>query len=267
MAREHSIADTRERGRLHRQGAARLAASGRRGQGVQRRRRRPARPVRRRPTRTTTRSSPSTPRAPPASTRRPAAKCAAWCATSGSWRGRGSTASSCSERRDGALSEEPALERPDHLIEFLSGVEIFSAFTPQEMAEIAAGAESRTYAFGDTVCSAGDPSEGLYVIKSGAMRLFTKEGGKEVSVGCARPVMCSARSPCCANTATRRRCAPRARPSCCYSRAAVRPADRGQPGGARASSTSTWRIGSAGGFSRAVFDLRARCKSAGGSMS
>ncbi len=69
------------------------------------------------------------------------------------------------------------------LIEFLSGVEIFSAFTPQEMAEIAAGAESRTYAFGDTVCNAGDPSEGLYVIKAGAVRIFTEEQGKEISMG------------------------------------------------------------------------------------
>jgi len=74
------------------------------------------------------------------------------------------------------LSEQP-------LIDFLSGVEIFSAFTPQEMSDIAAGAESRTYAFGDTVCNAGDPSEGLYVIRTGAVRIFTEEQGKEISMG------------------------------------------------------------------------------------
>jgi ATP-binding cassette subfamily B protein len=71
----------------------------------------------------------------------------------------------------------------EDLTEFLDGVEMFSAFTPEERAEIAAHAESRSFAFGDTVCNAGDPSEGLFVIRKGAVRIFTEEQGKEISMG------------------------------------------------------------------------------------
>jgi subfamily B ATP-binding cassette protein HlyB/CyaB len=41
----------------------------------------------------------------------------------------------------------------------------------------------RHYAFGDTVCKAGEPAEGLYVVKSGSVRVFSDEHGKEVSIG------------------------------------------------------------------------------------
>jgi subfamily B ATP-binding cassette protein HlyB/CyaB len=69
------------------------------------------------------------------------------------------------------------------LIEFLSSVEIFSAFRPDELEALAAHAEVRRFDFGDTVYNAGDPGDGLYVIRSGAVRIFTEEQGKEISMG------------------------------------------------------------------------------------
>ena len=80
------------------------------------------------------------------------------------------------------LKGEQALT-DESLIEFLGSVEFFSAFTPQDLEVIATHVESRTFEFGDTVCNAGDPSEGLFLIKKGAVRLFTEEQGKEISMG------------------------------------------------------------------------------------
>ncbi len=69
------------------------------------------------------------------------------------------------------------------MIDFLSSVEIFSAFGSDELNELVSHAETRHYEFGDTVYNAGDPGDGLYVIKSGAVRIFTEEQGKEISMG------------------------------------------------------------------------------------
>jgi subfamily B ATP-binding cassette protein HlyB/CyaB len=66
---------------------------------------------------------------------------------------------------------------------FLSSVEILSVFTGDELERLAAAIEPRFYAFGDSVCSAGQPADGLYVIKSGSVRVFSEEHGKEVSMG------------------------------------------------------------------------------------
>jgi ATP-binding cassette, subfamily B, bacterial HlyB/CyaB len=72
---------------------------------------------------------------------------------------------------------------PSSLPDFLSSIEILSPFTPEELDELARHAESRFFAFGDTVCTAGEPAEGLFVVKSGSVRLFTEERGKEISMG------------------------------------------------------------------------------------
>jgi subfamily B ATP-binding cassette protein HlyB/CyaB len=68
-------------------------------------------------------------------------------------------------------------------VEFLGAVEIFSPFTPAELQELAKSAQLRSFEFGETVYNAGDPGDGLYVIKSGAVRIFTEEQGKEISMG------------------------------------------------------------------------------------
>ncbi|MDE1184290.1 peptidase domain-containing ABC transporter [Paraburkholderia sp.] len=67
--------------------------------------------------------------------------------------------------------------------DFLATVEILSPFTREELERLAQQAQLRAYGFGETVDHAGDPSEGLYVIKSGSVRIFTEEHGKELSMG------------------------------------------------------------------------------------
>ena len=71
----------------------------------------------------------------------------------------------------------------ESLTEFLASVEIFSAFSAGELEQLAEQAEVRQFEFGDGVYNAGDPGDGLYVIKSGAVRIFTEEQGKEISMG------------------------------------------------------------------------------------
>jgi subfamily B ATP-binding cassette protein HlyB/CyaB len=69
------------------------------------------------------------------------------------------------------------------LVDFLSSVEIFSGFAREDLERLAEHTESRSFVFGETVCNAGEPAEGLFVIKSGSVRIFTEERGKEVSMG------------------------------------------------------------------------------------
>lgn len=69
------------------------------------------------------------------------------------------------------------------LAEFLATVEILSPFSRDELAQMASQARSRFFAFGDAVCNAGEPADGLVVIKSGSVRVFSEENGKEISMG------------------------------------------------------------------------------------
>jgi len=69
------------------------------------------------------------------------------------------------------------------LAEFLSSVEILSPFTHEELDQLAAHAESRSFSFGETVCSTGEPAAGLFIIKSGSVRIFTEAHGKEINMG------------------------------------------------------------------------------------
>jgi ATP-binding cassette subfamily B protein len=67
--------------------------------------------------------------------------------------------------------------------EFLAAVEILSIFTAEELDKLAAAIETRNYAFGDTICKAGDAADGLYIIRTGSVRVFSEEHGKETSMG------------------------------------------------------------------------------------
>ncbi len=69
------------------------------------------------------------------------------------------------------------------LINFLSSVEFFSAFRQEDLEKVAINVEIKTYDFGDTILNAGTESNGLYVIQSGTVRLFTQDQGKEISIG------------------------------------------------------------------------------------
>jgi subfamily B ATP-binding cassette protein HlyB/CyaB len=67
--------------------------------------------------------------------------------------------------------------------DFLATVEILSPFTRDELETLAEHIESHFFAFGDTVCSAGAAADGLFLIRSGSVRMFTEEQGKETSMG------------------------------------------------------------------------------------
>lgn len=69
------------------------------------------------------------------------------------------------------------------IADFLSTIEILSPFTREEIDRLAEHAHSRFFSFGETVCNAGDSADGLYVVKSGSVRIFTEEHGKEISMG------------------------------------------------------------------------------------
>jgi subfamily B ATP-binding cassette protein HlyB/CyaB len=71
----------------------------------------------------------------------------------------------------------------ESLVQTIGSVEIFSAFTPEELKTLASRTESRHFEFGDAIYNAGDPGEGIFVIRSGAVRIFTEEQGKEISMG------------------------------------------------------------------------------------
>jgi subfamily B ATP-binding cassette protein HlyB/CyaB len=67
--------------------------------------------------------------------------------------------------------------------EFLASVEILSPFSRDELERLTDHVQARFYSFGETVCKAGEPADGLFVVKSGSVRIFTEEHGKEVSLG------------------------------------------------------------------------------------
>jgi len=69
------------------------------------------------------------------------------------------------------------------LVEFLASVDLLSALTRIDIERIARSAQSRLLAFGDTVCTAGEAAEGLFVVKSGSIRVFSAEGDRETSLG------------------------------------------------------------------------------------
>lgn len=82
------------------------------------------------------------------------------------------------------MSSESIAE--DSLAKQLSSAPILANFTESELRQFADAAEIRHYDFGDTVYNAGDPGDGFYFIRSGAVRVFTDEHGKEISMGVRR---------------------------------------------------------------------------------
>jgi ATP-binding cassette subfamily B protein len=71
----------------------------------------------------------------------------------------------------------------DSIARFLGSVEMLSALDDEELQTLAEAAERRTYGMGETVCRAGDTADGLYLIHSGTVRLFSTENDKERSQG------------------------------------------------------------------------------------
>ena len=80
-------------------------------------------------------------------------------------------------------ADSPSDSPVSSVANFLATVELLSPFTREEIERLAEHAQSRFFAFGETVCNAGDVADGLFVIKAGSVRIFTEEHGKEISMG------------------------------------------------------------------------------------
>ncbi|WP_028220345.1 peptidase domain-containing ABC transporter [Paraburkholderia oxyphila] len=80
-------------------------------------------------------------------------------------------------------TQAPAPASAPTLTDFLASVEPLSLFSREELDRLAAQVQVRSYAFGDTVCKHGEAAAGLYVIRSGSVRLIAEERGKETSLG------------------------------------------------------------------------------------
>ena len=155
-------------------------------------------------------------------------------------------------------AQAPAPASTPSLAAFLASVEPLSLFSPDELERMAAQAQVRTYAFGDTVCNRGEPAEGLYVLRFGSVRLIADERGKETSVGVRKErevfgEMAMLRDywhevSVRASTKTEILCIPRS---------AIEPILRDNPA-AQSFVTSYVAISSAGGFVTRLFDLRGK---------
>ncbi len=144
------------------------------------------------------------------------------------------------------------------LADFLASVEILSPFSRDELEKLAEHAESRFFSFGETVCTAGDAAEGLFVVRSGSVRVFTEEHGKETSMGVRKEREVFADLAMLRDT--RHESSVRASLKTellCIPRAAIEPVMAANPA-ALAFVTSYVAISSAGGFVTPLFDLRGK---------
>ena len=82
-------------------------------------------------------------------------------------------------------AQAPASQPVDvqSLADFFASVELLSVFPPDALARIAAQAEPRAFTFGETIARQGEAADGLFVVRSGTVRLFSEENGKEMSLG------------------------------------------------------------------------------------
>jgi subfamily B ATP-binding cassette protein HlyB/CyaB len=155
------------------------------------------------------------------------------------------------------ITEMNTQEAQSHT-DFLASVDLFSTLTRADLDRLSACGQSRLLAFGDTVCSAGEMAEGLFVIKSGSIRVFAEEGGKEISMGVRKAGDVFAEivmlrdyrheSSARASTKTELIFIPRS---------VIAPIVAGNPA-ARAFVASHVAIGSAGGLISQLFDLRGK---------
>ncbi|MEM1433624.1 MAG: peptidase domain-containing ABC transporter [Pseudomonadota bacterium] len=68
-------------------------------------------------------------------------------------------------------------------MESLPPTEFLSALTDDERARLAASAQLMSYEMGERIVDAGAPAEGIYIVRSGRVRLFEVLGDQERSVG------------------------------------------------------------------------------------
>ena len=77
--------------------------------------------------------------------------------------------------RDGGRTDAPL----DRVAERLSAVDIFAPLSPEEVSRLAASAESRTYAPGESIIRAGEAGDSMFVVNRGAVEVrIASHGGK-----------------------------------------------------------------------------------------
>ncbi|RFU47942.1 peptidase domain-containing ABC transporter [Paraburkholderia sp. DHOC27] len=146
--------------------------------------------------------------------------------------------------------------------DFLATVEILSPFSRDELERLAAHAESRHFAFGETVCNAGEAADGLFVIKSGTVRIFTEERGKEISMGVRKTGEIFADIAMLRQYVHESSVRASAKTELLFiPRSAIEPVIGGNPD-ALAFVASYVAISSAGGFVTQLFDLRSKLNKA-----
>jgi subfamily B ATP-binding cassette protein HlyB/CyaB len=72
-------------------------------------------------------------------------------------------------------------------VEFLSQVEFLSALDATELAALAGCAETVCFEFGETIFRQNEHGRGLFVIRSGMVRLFIEENDQEIGLGLRKP--------------------------------------------------------------------------------
>jgi ATP-binding cassette, subfamily B, bacterial HlyB/CyaB len=146
----------------------------------------------------------------------------------------------------------------ESLADFMSSVELLSPFTREELERLAGQSQTRFLAFGETLCTAGEPAEGVYVVRSGSIRVFAEEHGKEVSLGVrkAREVVAEMAMLRDYRHEFSARASGKAE-LLFIPRKAIEPVIAGNPA-AQAFVTSFVAIGSAGGVVARLFDLRGK---------
>jgi ATP-binding cassette subfamily B protein len=147
---------------------------------------------------------------------------------------------------------------PAPLADFLASVEILSPFARAELERLAQHAQSRFYAFGETVCNAGEAAEGLWVVKSGSVRIFTEEHGKEISMGVRRERAVFAEIAMLREYRHESSVRASVKSELVFIPRAALAAALGRNPAAAAFVTSYVAINSAGGFVARLFDLRGK---------
>ncbi len=71
----------------------------------------------------------------------------------------------------------------ENLVDLLTSIELLAVFQRADLSHLANHADSKFFDFGETICSEGEACNGVYIVKSGAVRIFTEEQGKEISGG------------------------------------------------------------------------------------
>ena len=144
------------------------------------------------------------------------------------------------------------------LADFLSSVEILSPFARDELERLAEQTQSRFYSFGENVCIAGEAVDGLLVIKSGSVRIFAEEQGKEISMGVRKEREVVAEMAMLRDYFHEASVRASAKSELLFiPRTAIEPIIARNPA-AQAFVTSYVAISSAGGFVARLFDLRGK---------